>query len=101
MPNWSYEALEQEVRVNVVYRSFCRIGMGKVPNEKILVRLRQAIGPEAIRQLHDAWRERSRPIPYSALQFVALIFRGCGHTEYYGRFHYFCRVASEGKCRLS
>ena len=25
--NWSYETLEREVRANVVYRSFCRIGM--------------------------------------------------------------------------
>lgn len=29
--NWSYETLEREVRANVVYRSFCRIGMEKVP----------------------------------------------------------------------
>jgi hypothetical protein len=25
--NWSYETLEREVRANVVYRSFCRVGM--------------------------------------------------------------------------
>jgi hypothetical protein len=29
--NWSYETLEREVRANVVYRTFCRIGMEKVP----------------------------------------------------------------------
>jgi IS5 family transposase len=51
--NWSYEVLEREVRANVVYRSFCRIGMAKVPDEKTLVRLGQAIGPETIRELHD------------------------------------------------
>jgi transposase, IS5 family len=51
--NWSYEVLEREVRGNVVYRSFCRIGMEKVPDEKTLVRLGQAIGPETIRELHD------------------------------------------------
>jgi transposase, IS5 family len=51
--NWSYEVLEREVRANVVYRSFCRIGMEKVPDEKTLVRLGQAIGPETIRELHD------------------------------------------------
>ena len=51
--NWSYETLEREVRANVVYRSFCRIGMEKVPDAKTLVRLGQAIGPDAIRQLHD------------------------------------------------
>ena len=51
--NWSYEVLEREVRANVVYRSFCRIGMEKVPDEKTLIRLGQAIGPETIRELHD------------------------------------------------
>src|SRR5215472_11900231 len=51
--NWSYEVLEREVRANVVYRTFCRIGMEKVPDEKTLVRLGQAIGPETVRELHD------------------------------------------------
>ena len=51
--NWSYETLEREVRANVVYRTFCRIGMEKVPDAKTLVRLGQAVGPEAIRELHD------------------------------------------------
>jgi transposase, IS5 family len=51
--NWSYETLEREVRANVVYRSFCRIGMEKVPDAKTLVRLGQAVGPEAIRDMHD------------------------------------------------
>jgi transposase, IS5 family len=51
--NWSYETLEREVRANVVYRSFCRIGMEKVPDAKTLVRLGQAIGPETIAELHD------------------------------------------------
>ena len=51
--NWSYETLEREVRANVVYRSFCRIGMERVPDAKTLVRLGQTVGSEAIRQLHD------------------------------------------------
>jgi len=51
--NWSYATLEREVRANVVYRSFCRIGMEKVPDAKTLVRLGQAVGPETIRELHD------------------------------------------------
>jgi IS5 family transposase len=41
------------VRANVVYRSFCRIGTEKVPDEKPLVRLGQAIGPETIHELQD------------------------------------------------
>lgn len=51
--NWSYETLEREVRANVVYRSFCRIGMQKVPDAKTLVRLGQVIGAETIAELHD------------------------------------------------
>src|SRR6201997_3083912 len=51
--NWSYETLEREVRANVVYRSFCRIGMEKVPDAKTLVRLGQVIGAKTITELHD------------------------------------------------
>ena len=50
--NWSYETLEREVRANLVYRSFCRIGLEKVPDAKTLVRLGQAVGPEVIGELH-------------------------------------------------
>lgn len=51
--NWSYEILEREVRANVVYRSFCRVGMEKVPDAKTLVRLGQVIGAETIAELQD------------------------------------------------
>jgi len=51
--NWSYETLEREVRADVVYRSFCRIGTERVPDAKTLVRLGQAIGPDTVRELHD------------------------------------------------
>jgi transposase, IS5 family len=51
--NWSYETVAREVRANLVYRSFCRIGLEKVPDDKTLIRLGQAIGPEVVRQLHD------------------------------------------------
>jgi IS5 family transposase len=50
--NWSYEVLEREVRANLVYRSFCRIGLEKVPDAKTLVRLGQAVGAEVIAELH-------------------------------------------------
>jgi transposase, IS5 family len=52
MRNWSYETLEREVRANAVYRTFCRIGLEKVPDAKTLVRLGQAVGADAIRELH-------------------------------------------------
>jgi IS5 family transposase len=32
--NWNYETLEREVRANLVYRSFCRIGLEKVPDAR-------------------------------------------------------------------
>ena len=51
--DWSYETLEREVRANLVYRAFCRIGLEKVPDAKTLVRLGQAIGPDVIRELHE------------------------------------------------
>ena len=51
--NWSYEVLEREVRANVVYRSFCRVGMEKVPDAKTLVRLGPVIGAETIAELQD------------------------------------------------
>jgi len=50
--NWSYETLEREVRANAVYRTFCRIGLEKAPDAKTLIRLGQAVGSEAIRELH-------------------------------------------------
>lgn len=50
--NWSYEILEREVKANLVYRSFCRIGMEKVPDAKTLGKIGQALGPEVIAELH-------------------------------------------------
>ena len=40
--NWSYDVLEREVRVNLVYRAFTRIGDEKVPDAKTLARLGQS-----------------------------------------------------------
>jgi IS5 family transposase len=50
--NWSFEETEREVRANVVYRQFTRIGGEKVPDAKTLGRLVQALGPEVIQQIH-------------------------------------------------
>jgi hypothetical protein len=41
--NWSYDTLEREVRANLVYRSFTRIGDEKVPDAKTLARLGQVV----------------------------------------------------------
>jgi len=45
---WSYEILEREVRANMVYRMFTRIGAEKVPDAKTMGRLGQALGPEIV-----------------------------------------------------
>ena len=55
--NWSYDTLEREVRANLVYRAFTRIGDEKVPDAKTLARLGQAIGPEVIGKLHGRLME--------------------------------------------
>src|SRR3984885_394882 len=50
--NWSYEVLEREVRANLVYRTFARIGAEKVPDAKTLGRLGQVVGPDVVEDLH-------------------------------------------------
>lgn len=52
MRNWSYRVLEREVRANLVYRQFTRVGAQKVPDAKTLGKLAVALGPEIIEQLH-------------------------------------------------
>ena len=49
---WSYETLEREVRANMVYRMFTRIGAEKVPDAKTMGRLGQALGPEVVEDVH-------------------------------------------------
>jgi IS5 family transposase len=52
MFNWSYDELHREVRANLVYREFTRIGGGKVPDDKTMGRLARQLGPEPVEQLH-------------------------------------------------
>ena len=51
--NWSYEVLEREVRANLVYRDFTRVGGGKMPDAKTMGRWGVALGPEVVRQIHE------------------------------------------------
>jgi len=51
--NLSYVALEREVRANLVYRDFTRVGGGKMPDAKTMGRWGLAIGPQVLRQIHD------------------------------------------------
>jgi IS5 family transposase len=51
--NWSYVTLEREVRANLVYRNFTRVGAGKMPDSKTMGRWGLALGPEPIKQFHE------------------------------------------------
>ena len=51
--NWSYAVLEREVRSNLVYRQFTRVGAAKVPDAKTLGKLGIALGPAVIEQIHQ------------------------------------------------
>jgi IS5 family transposase len=51
--NWSYGVLEREVRANLVYRDFTRVGGAKMPDAKTMGRWGVALGPTVIKQIHD------------------------------------------------
>ena len=53
LKNWSYEQLEWEVKGNLVYRHFCRIDAGKVPDAKTMVRLGQLLEGPALRVVFE------------------------------------------------
>jgi len=53
MRDWSYEELAREVRANLVYREFTRIGGGKVPDDKSMSRFGRQLGPEVVEKLHQ------------------------------------------------
>jgi transposase, IS5 family len=53
MRSWSYAVLEREVRSNLVYRQFTRVGSAKVPDAKTLGKLGIALGPDVIKQIHQ------------------------------------------------
>ena len=50
--NWSYAVLEREVRANLVYRDFTRVGAGKAPDAKTMGRWGVALGGDVIKQIH-------------------------------------------------
>src|SRR6516162_3560831 len=50
--NWSYAVLEREVRANLVYRDFTRVGAAKMPDAKTMGRWGIALGPAVIKQIH-------------------------------------------------
>ena len=63
--NWSYEVLEREVRANLVYRDFTRVGGGKMPDAKTMGR----------------WGEMVPRVQQVMKQARARIYRGDTHAE--------------------
>ena len=53
MRNWSYGVLEREVRANLVYRDFTRVGGTKMPDAKTMGRWGVAVGPAVVKQIHE------------------------------------------------
>ena len=51
--SWSYDVLEREVKANLVYRMFTRIGTETVPDAKTLGRLGRALGSKIVEQIHQ------------------------------------------------
>ena len=51
--NWSYATLEREVRMNLGYRAFTRVGGDKVPDATTLGRGGFAVAPEVVERLHQ------------------------------------------------
>jgi transposase, IS5 family len=51
--NWSYDALEREVKANLVYRMFTRIGTKTVPDSKTLGKLGRTLGSKIVEQIHQ------------------------------------------------
>src|SRR5207302_1132507 len=46
-----FEECEREVRGSLVYRAFCRIGCESVPDDKTLIRLAPALGPDVLQRI--------------------------------------------------
>jgi transposase, IS5 family len=50
---WSYEQAEYFVNDSLVLRQFCRVYLEKVPDDTVLIRWADTIGPEALQALND------------------------------------------------
>ncbi len=58
--DWSYDVLTREVRANLVYREFTRIGGEKVPDDKTMGRLGRQLGPDLVQKLNERVVEIAR-----------------------------------------
>jgi transposase, IS5 family len=50
---WSYEQAEYFVNDSLVLRQFCRVYLEKVPDDTVLIRWADTIGPETVEKLND------------------------------------------------
>jgi transposase, IS5 family len=50
---WSYERTEYFVNDSLVLRQFCRVYLEKVPDDTVLIRWANTIGPETVQALND------------------------------------------------
>jgi len=50
--DWSYDELEFQVRANIVYRLFSRVGDGEVPDAKTILKIARTLGAGVIESLH-------------------------------------------------
>ncbi|MGH7393796.1 MAG: ISNCY family transposase [Candidatus Rokuibacteriota bacterium] len=62
--DWSFADLTREVRANLVYRDFTRIGGGTVPDDKTMGRLGRQLGAAAIDQIHQrlVWMAQQKQV---------------------------------------
>jgi IS5 family transposase len=58
--DWSFAECEREVRGSLIYRAFCRLDCERVPDEKTLIRLAQALGPAVLKDILERLVEVAR-----------------------------------------
>jgi len=58
--DWSFADCMWEVRRSLIYRAFCRIDCQRVPDDKTLIRLAQALGPEVWKRVLERLVEVAR-----------------------------------------
>jgi Transposase domain (DUF772) len=60
--SWSYQSLEREVTGSLVYRQFCRIGAGKTPDAKTMIKIGKLIDGPVLRELFDRVTQLLAPL---------------------------------------
>src|SRR5689334_22813168 len=60
--SWSYEQTEYFINDSLVLRQFCRVYLEKVPDDTVLIRWANTIGPEALQALNDRVVQLSRSL---------------------------------------